>query len=338
MGVKLTELVQKKEISFDELAGKRIAIDFSNAAYQFLSSIRQPDGTPLMDSNGNITSHLMGIWTRFTNLISKKMELVIVLDGKAPALKIYEQEEREHRKRIAEEKLKEAQQEEDISLMYKYSKQTTRLSFNMIRESEELMKAMGLPVIQSPSESDAQGSYMCEKKDVWAFASSDYDALIHGCPRLLRNLTLSQRRKVSSGAYVDISPELIELKTVLKGLEINQDQLIALAILVGTDYNNKGVKGIGPKTALKLVKKYKTFDTLFKQLDTDFNWKKIYAIYKSMPIMKNYQIKFSKLDEEKVKKILVDKHEFSEERINKTLEKLNKEVKQKEQTGLKKWF
>lgn len=335
MGVKLTELIIKRPISFDDLKNKTIVIDFSNAAYQFLSSIRQQDGTLLMDSHHNVTSHLMGIWTRFSNLISRNIKLVIVLDGKMPKLKSQEQQERESRKVRAEQKLEKAKKAKDIELMQRYSKQTTRLNQQMINESKELMQAMGLPIIQAPAESDAMGAFMCEKGDVYAVASSDYDSLLFGAPRMITNLTLSQRRRLPSGAIIKISPELIDLKENLQNLKISQDQLIVLGILIGTDYNPKGVPRIGPKTALKLVNQYKNFDTLFKEVKADFNWKQIYAIFKSMPIMKNYQIKFSQPNPTKIVKLLVDKHDFSEERVNKTLSLL---LKESEKTSLDRWI
>lgn len=334
MGVKLSEIVPKKRISFDELAGKKIAVDASNTLYQFVSSIRQPDGTPLMDSKGRITSHLMGLSTRVTNLIEKNIKPCFIFDGKPPNLKTKEKEEREHRKRIAESKLKQAKEDKDIEAMAKYSKMTTRLSDDIIKESKEFISALGLPVIQAPSEADAQAAFICEKKDVYAVASSDFDTLLFGSPRMITNLTVSQKRRVR-GTYVNISPELIELKQVLKKLELNQDQLIVVGILIGTDYNIGGIKRVGAKTALKLAQQHKTFNKLFKDLKPNFNWKQVYAIFKSMPIMKNYQLKWKEPNEDKIEKILLD-HDFSQERVDKIIKKLTK--KEKNQEGLKKWF
>jgi len=335
MGVKLSELVPKKEIEFEDLKNKKIAVDASNSLYQFLASIRQRDGTPLMDSKGRITSHLMGLFTRTANLITKGIKVCYVFDGKPPSLKIYQQEQREYRKRLAEEKFEQAKQEEDIETMAKYAKQTSRLTKDMISESKELVKALGLPVIQAPQEADAQAAFMCEKKDVWAVASSDYDSLLYGAPRMITNLTLSQRRKLPSGATIQIKPELVDLQDTLKKLKIKQDQLLALALLVGTDYNPGGVKRIGPKTALKLVKQYKDFDKLFKEVKAEFDWKQIYAIFKSMPVIKNYQLKWKEPDEKKILKILVDDHEFSEERVKKTLQQITN--KPSGQKGLDVW-
>jgi flap endonuclease-1 len=214
--------------------------------------------------------------------------------------------------------------------MLKYSKQTARLSFKMTDEAKELIKAFGLPVIQAPSEAEAQCSFIAERGDVYAVISSDFDSLLYNAPRLVKNITVSQKRKIRN-TYVTINPELIELKQVLHELNINQDQLLIIAILIGTDYD-PGIKGIGPKTALKLVKQNKNFDKLFEELKPDFDWKKIYATFKSMPVMKNYQLKWSEPDTGKIKKILVDEHDFSEERVDKMLEKLTK--KEKHQKGL----
>ncbi|MBI2667919.1 flap endonuclease-1 [Candidatus Woesearchaeota archaeon] len=334
MGVKLGDLIPRKEISFDELSNKRIAIDAPNMLYQFLSSIRQLDGTPLMDSKSNITSHLLGIFSRLTNLMSRNVKICVCFDGKPPLLKIKEVESREYRKEIAEGKLRKAQEEEDTELMYKYSKQTVRLTKDILNESKELINYLGLPVIQAPSEGDAQIAFMCEKGDVWACASSDMDVLIYGSPRSVTNLTLSQRKKLPGGSTISIRPELIELDVVLKNLDINQDQLLALAILVGTDYNRQGVKGIGPKTALKLVRQFRSFDKIFNGVKADFNWKEVYAVFKSMPIMKNYKLKWEYPSEEKIFKLLVDKHDFSEERVRKTLDKLRGIKSKQSQKGL----
>ncbi|QQG39194.1 MAG: flap endonuclease-1 [Candidatus Woesearchaeota archaeon] len=335
MGVKLTELLPRKQIEFDSLANKTIAIDASNMLYQFLSSIRQPDGTPLMDSKRRITSHLVGTFSRLSNLMERGIKVCVVLDGKPPILKIKEIEERELKKQLAAEKLSKAMEEENIKDVYKYSKQTIRLTPQVVLEAKELMLAMGIPVIQAPSEAEAQAAFMCEKGDVYAVASSDQDCLLFGAPRQITNLTLSQRKKLPSGGTVKTNPELIELKEVLNSLGINQDQLIVLAILIGTDFN-EGIHRVGPKTALKLVKQYKDFDKLFKEVKAEFNWKQVYAVFKSMPIMKNYQLKWKEPDVDKIKKLLVKEHDFSEERVDKTLEKITK--KKPGQKGLGQFF
>lgn len=337
MGVKVGDLVNKKQLTWEDLNGKTLAVDFSNMAYQFLSSIRQPDGTPLTDKEGNVTSHLVGLFSRIPNLMEKGIKLVFVFDGKPPELKFKEQSERSERKSEAEKKYLAAAEEEDVEMMLKYSKQATRLTKEMNDEAKKLLKAMGLPVVQAPSEADAQMAYMNREGDVWACATSDFDPLLHKAPRIVRNLTLAQKKKLPSGAYTPVYPELIELKEVLKNLEIDHEQLMVLSILVGTDYNPGGIKGIGPAKALKLVQSGKKFDEIFKDLNAEFNWKKIVETFKEMPVEKKYKIEFEKPDEKEIKKLLL-KHGFAEERISKTIDRLKNLGKQNDQKNLNKWF
>ena len=249
-------------------------------------------------------------------------------------MKLKEREEREHRKRIAESKLKIAKEEQSEENMLKYSKQTVRLTPDIVKESKELISALGLPVIQAPSEAEAQAAFMCEQGDVFSVGSQDYDSLLFNAPKAIQNLTLSQKRKLPNGSYVWIKPQMINLDENLKHLKITQDQLLIIGILIGTDFNPGGVKGIGPKTALRLVQQHKNYDDIFKEVKADFNWKEIYAVFKSMPIMKNYQLKWNPVDEKKIRNLLIDKHDFSEERVNNTLSKI---TKNNNQEGLNKW-
>jgi len=333
MGVKLKDLVEKKDIRWESLNNKKLAVDAPNVIFQFLSSIRQADGTALMDSEGNITSHLVGLFSRVPNLMQKGITPIFVFDGKAPKLKEQTRKKRREIKEIAQEKFARAVIEEDVESMGKYSKQLSVFNKEMVQESKDLLEALGLQVVQAPSEAEAQCAHMCKKKQVWATASQDYDTLLFGSPKLLQNLTLSEKRKVRGGRYIKINPTLIELKDVFETLELNQDELIILGVLVGTDFNPKGVKGIGPKKALKLIQTGKKFEKIFEELETDFDWEEIYKIFKEMPV-EDVKLEEKELDEEKIKEILVEKHEFKEERVNNTIKKLT----EKKDSSLKKWF
>ncbi len=337
MGVKLGAIVPRRQITFEELYGKKIAVDASNTLFQFLSSIRQPDGTPLMDSQGRITSHLMGIWSRFSNLLQKNVQIAVVFDGKPPALKFQEQQARRERKEVAKEKYERAKEKENQAEMAKYAKQLSFLNKELLEESKQLIDAMGIPVIQAPSESDAQMVYMNKKDDVYACGSSDFDCLVHGGPRLIPNLTASQRKKLPSGEYKKVDLEVIELNLTLKTLGITQEQLICLAILSGTDYNTGGMKGIGPKKALKLIKERKTPEKIFEGLDVGGDWKEIFSLFVSMDVEKKYSLAYKDLDEEKIKKILVEEHEFSAERVETVLNNLKEGKESRSQTGLGRW-
>jgi len=333
MGVKLSGLVEKKDLKWEQMEGKKLAIDASNVLFQFLSSIRQKDGTLLMDEEGNVTSHLVGLFSRVPNLMQKEIQPVFVFDGEAPALKEKVRVLRHQRKEKAREKYARAALEEEEEEMGKYARQFSWVNSQMFDESKLLLQALGLPVIQAPSEAEAQCAYMAKKKVVWAAASQDYDSLLFGAPRLILNLTLSQKRKVAGGKQVYISPYLIELDSVLEKLHLTQDQLIVLGILIGTDYNPGGVPGIGPKKALKLVQSEKSFEKIFSSFSVDFDWKEIFDTFKDIPV-NDVSLKFGALDEEKVKELLVEQHDFSMDRVESTLEKLRKGGGQ----TLKKWF
>ncbi|MEM3074519.1 MAG: flap endonuclease-1 [Candidatus Pacearchaeota archaeon] len=326
MGLNIREIVPRKEISFSELKNRVIAVDAFNAIYQFLSSIRQHDGTPLMDSQGRISSHLSGLFYRNISLISDGIKLVYVFDGKPPEMKRETNEMRSESKEIAREKYEIAKTKEDYAAMKKYSQQIAKIDEGIIKESKELLNAMGIAVIQSPGEGEAEASYLAKNKRVYGVASQDYDCLLFGSPRLIQNLTLAKRRKTASG-FIEITPEIIELEVVLNKLQINHEQLICIGILTGTDYNPKGIKGIGQKKALDIVRKWKTPVQIFKQFnDLDFDWKEIFEMFKK-PDVKDVEIFFPKIDEKRIKEILLSR-DFSEERIDKQIEKL-KEVKQK---------
>ncbi len=346
MGLNIREIIPRKEIEVSDLNGKLVCVDAFNALYQFLTTIRQPDGTPLMDSKKRVTSHLSGIFYRNINLLNEGLRLVYVFDGKPPDLKYKTHFKRKESRDVAKEKYEEAKSGEDYENMKRYSSQMVRLNDEMIEESKELLVAMGIPVVQAPSEGEAEAAYLSRaNKNIYAAVSQDYDSLLFGAENLVRNLTISRKKKTFNG-YVEVLPELIGLELVLNHLEINLDQLICIGILVGTDYNPRGIPGIGQKKALDIAKKYKFPVEIFKSVEEKinslpeedkFDWKEIFELFRK-PDVKNYNIEFPQVDERKIKEILVERHEFSSERIDKQIDKL-REVKEKlKQKDLGKWF
>ena len=234
MGVQISDIIPRKEIQLEELKGKTIAIDAFNAIYQFLTTIRQQDGTPLMDSQGKITSHLSGLFYRNINLLIEGIKPVYVFDGKPPKMKAEEIERRLIQKEIASDRYEKAKAEGNTEDMRKYSQQTVKINDAIIKESKELLEAMGIPIVQAGGEGEAEASFLAKNNKVWATASQDYDTLLYGTPTLIRNLTLARKRKTITG-YVDVNIELIEFESLLNHLQIDKDQLICLGILVGTD-------------------------------------------------------------------------------------------------------
>jgi flap endonuclease-1 len=340
MGVAITGLLIKEEIDIDFLSGKVLVVDAPLWLYQFLSSIRQPDGKLLSDSNGNITSHLIGLSSRIPKLMEKGIKLAFCFDGKVPELKNKERERRKELKIEAEKKYKEAAKKKDLTEMKKYAARTTRLTKDMVGEAKKVLEAFGIPVIEAPSEAEAQASHIVKNKDAFAVASNDCDVFMFGAPKLVRNLNIvGKRKKTSKLAYGTVKPELVDLTSNLNNMGIDNDQLIVLSMLVGTDFNIGGVKGIGPKNALKLVKKHKSnFDILFKEAKWgdhfNFPWTDVFYLIKKMPVTDKYKLKWKDVDKDEVLRILVDKHDFSEERVNSTLNKLVKETEEKQQKSL----
>jgi len=338
MGVAFKDLIISKEIDLEFLKNKIIVLDAYNVLYQFLTTIRGRDGTLLMDSKGNITSHLVGLFSRTTSLMQKNIRLVFVFDGKPPELKQKENEKRKKLKLEAEKKYLEAKKREDIEEMKKYASRTSRLSKDMVEESKKLISLLGLPIVQAPSEGEAQAAYMVRKNKGFAVGSQDFDSLIHGATKLVRNLSISGRRRKSKVGYETIKPELIDLSENLNNLGIDHGQLITLAMIIGTDYNPGGIKGIGPKTALKLVKQHKDLDVLFKEVKWDdyfdFAWTEVYYLIKKLPVTNDYKLEWNDIESEKLYNLLVNKHNFAEQRVKNTLEKLKKEKVGKQQKSL----
>lgn len=339
MGLQIGEIVPRKAIELIDLKNKVICVDAFNTLFQFLSTIRQPDGTPLMDKKKRITSHLSGLFYRNINLLMNNIKLIYVFDGKPPRLKAGTQRKRETVKQEAKQKYETAKRKEDIEGMGKYARQLSILSDEMIAESKKLLEYMGIAVVQAPSEGEAQAAYLA-KRYAYGVASQDYDALLFGAPRLIQNLTLAKKRRTLSG-YVFISPEIIELENLLNGLQINMDQLICLGILAGTDYNPGGIYGIGQKKALQLVRQYKQPALIFRAVEdklssqeNKFDWQEIFELFHKPHIKKEADIEFPEMKEDKIKDMLIE-YDFSETRINNQLEKLDEKREKAKQKDLK---
>jgi flap endonuclease-1 len=335
MGVQISNILPKKEIEITDLSGKTIAVDAFLWLHQFLSIIRQPDGTPLKDSKGRITSHLSGILYRSAKLIENNIKLVWVFDGRAPDFKSSTTKERRAIKEEADRKWKDALERGDFVEARKAAQAATFLTDEIIEQSKSLLDYMGIPVVQAPSEGEAQCAYLCEKNLVYSVASQDSDSLLFNSPKLIRNLSITGKRKLPrQGVFIDVKPELIELKDVLKELKISREQLVMVGLLVGTDYN-PGIRGFGPKKALSLVAKEKTLKNVLSNVDWDFDTpaEKIYEFFLNPPTIES-DINFKPLQADKILEMLVNKHEFSQERV----EKVIKTLTDAKQTSLGSWL
>lgn len=343
MGVNLRVLVPKTTVKLVDLSGKSIAIDAYNALYQFLAIIRQPDGTPLKDRSGRVTSHLSGLLYRTSNLVEMGIKPIYVFDGVPPALKETEIKRRMKVKKEALVKYERAVKEGRIAEARVYAQATSRLKDYMAEDSKRLLDLMGIPWVQAPSEGEAQAAHLAKREDAYYCASQDYDSLLFGAPRFVRNVTISGRRKLPrKKVYIEVVPEIVELEQVLKECGITYEQLIDVGILIGTDFNPEGIKGLGPKTALKLVKEHGSLENVLPHIkNTEFpvEPQRIREIFLHPKVTDNYKIEWKEPNAEDVINFICRERDFSENRVRKTLEKMRKGAEElKGKTTLEKWF
>jgi flap endonuclease-1 len=332
LGVNLTPIIVKQITNLEALSGKSLAVDAHNVLHQFLALIRTPNGTPLSDPEGEITSHLVGLVFRTTRLIAEhRMKLVFVFDGKPPQLKKKELEKRRAQKKEAEEEYVKAVAKGDLVTAYSKSVQIGRLTNSMIEDAKRLLDLLGVPWIQAPSEGEAQAAYLAQNGDVWGTNSRDYDSLLLGTPRLIRYLTIQGQEWLPSKRIArKLKPEIIELNKFLKFHNISREQLVDIAILIGTDFN-EGIKGIGPKTALKLVKEYEDLegmpDTVAYKIPLEYQ--EIRKIFMEPNVTKNYSISSDDLDRNGLIKFLCGEKGFSRNRVETVIQRIERSKKQK---------
>jgi len=338
MGVDLSDIIVPQKKKLDDFKGKIIAIDGFNALYQFLSIIRQPDGTPLKDSQGRVTSHLAGLIYRTANLMEFGIKPIYVFDGEPHPLKAKTVGERRIIRAKAREEWAEALEKGDIERARTKAMASSRLTDEMIASSKGLLEKLGLPYIQAPGEGEAQASVIVAKEDAWGTASQDYDALLFGCPSLVRNLTVTGRRKMPrKNVYVEVVPELIDLGFNLGELSISREQLVDLAILVGTDFN-EGIRGIGPKKALGLVRKHGALEVVMKEKNLEVeNYEEVRKIFLKPNVTEDYEIVWKEPDEDAVIDFLCGEFEFSRARIKGAVEKIRTSKSSREQKTLEEW-
>ena len=332
MGVPLTPIIVKKTLTLGDLKGRSFAVDAFNVLHQFLALIRTRDGTPLMDRDGHVTSHLVGLAFRTTRLISDYgMRLVFVFDGRPPTLKSGEVEKRREARRKAEQEYQEALSRGDVAAAHSKAVMTGRLTGQALEDTKRLLTLLGIPWVQAPGEGEAQAAYMARRGHVWASNSRDYDSLLFGAPRLVRYLTIGGEEWLpSKGRARKLEPELIDLETLLGHLEITREQLIDLSILVGTDFN-AGVKGIGPKTALKLIGKHGSLEGLpeeiLERVPPQYN--EVRSIYLEPDVTAEYDVSPGRLQEEELRSFLCDERIFSEDRVDTLINRMRQAGRQR---------
>lgn len=338
MGTDIGSLLQKRKLELSELANKIVAIDAFNTLHQFLSIIRQRDGSPLVDSEGRVTSHLSGLFYRTVSLVEFGIKPIFVFDGIPPDLKFKTLDKRREIRESAHEKWENAKREGDLEAAYKYAQASSKVNQDIVEDSKYLLGIMGIPYIQAPCEGEAQAAHLVLKKDADCVASQDYDSFLFGAETVVRNLTISGKRKLpGKNTYVDVEPEIIELEETLNALGITREQLIDVAICVGTDYN-KGIEKVGPKTALKLIKKHGDIYGILREKGAEIEaLEQIREFFMHPDITDDYEIKWDKPDVDKLLDFLSENHNFSADRVEKVTERL-KVASGPRQKTLDRWF
>lgn len=346
MGIKnLTKLIADsaptviKEDDIKNYFGRKVAIDASMSMYQFMIAVRGgQQGMDLSNEMGEVTSHLQGLFSRTIRMLEIGIKPVYVFDGKPPELKSKELEKRRDTAQEAQQALEAAQEtgnEEDAT---KFSKRTVRVSREQTEDAKQLLKLMGMPIVEAPEEAEATCAALCKAGKVYATGTEDMDALTFGTPILIRHLTFSEARKQPIQEF--------HLTDVLSGLGLDFDQFIDLCMLCGCDYMSS-IKGIGPVTALKLIKQHKSMEEILKHLDKTkysvpeyFPYEEVRKLFKEPNVAdaSTIDIKFEDPDEEGLVKFLHDEKGFQEERVRKAVTKIRASRKQSTQGRLTDFF
>ena len=309
MGLPLRDLVSAQELPWEALAGRTLAVDGYNAVYQFLATIRQRDGQLFTDANGHVTSHLMGVFYRTTALLQEGVLPVWVFDGRPPERKAGTIRARIAAKERAEGEWQAALAAGDLETARRKAAQTSRLTREMVEELKQLLTALGVPALQAPGEGEAQAAVMAASGAVWGSASEDYDSLLFGAPRLVRGLAARSRGGSSPGAQLIVRDEL------LSTLGISGEELILLGIIIGTDFN-EGVRGYGPKKALKVVQEHLGFDATVAKVGLDpAEAVEVAEIFRHPTSETLPAPSFGPVNETALERLLVDGHGFSEARV-----------------------
>jgi flap endonuclease-1 len=324
MGINLRDLTESEPIELSSLKGKIIAIDAFNILYQFLASMRQADGTPLTNSRGMITSHLSGILYRISTLMNEGIMPVLVFDGIADIKKKSTQDTRRTSRETAAQDWAQALEEGDLEKARTKASQSIRLTSDQISEAKELLSYMGVPIIEAPGEGEAQCSHMARMGTVHAAASQDYDCLLFGAPLLLRNFTTSGRRKnPHTKLYDEVKTELMTLSNILTKNNLTREQLVDMALMIGTDFN-PGVKGIGPKKALKLILEHKTLEASLtsKNIEIPLDAAYLKNIFLHPNVTDNYTLTFNPPNEEMIFRFMVNDRDFNKDKVMNAIRKM----------------
>ena len=336
----LTPIIKWHQTTLKALTGTSFAIDASIEIHQFLALVRKRDGTLFTDSQGRITSHLIGLLSRTSRLIADfRMRPVFVFDGRPNPLKHRTIAARREVRKKAELDYAEAVSQKDYSKAWSKAVMTGKVTGSVLDDAKQLLTLMGIPWLEAPEDAEAQASYMAARGDVQAVGSKDYDCLLYGAPVLARYLTLTGREWLPAQKRSrPLIPEIIRLAENLQILGITRERLVDLAMLVGTDFND-GVKGIGPKKALKLVRDFGSIEKMPDEIKSKLtnNLDEVRHVFLKPRVHENYSLKRSAPDRKGLVDFLSKERGFNQQRVERLSERLTK-VSTQSDSGLENWL
>lgn len=319
--------------------GRLIAIDASMCLYQFLIMIRENrSGTynNLTNEEGQVTSHIIGMLTRTIKLMENGIKPVYVFDGKPPEMKLLELEQRREKRKEAEANRQAAVEAGDAEGVLKGAKATTKVTKEQNEETKKLLRLMGVPVVEAPSEAEATCAALCRDGKVFGAATEDADCLTFGTKILIRNLMAAESQKKT---ILEVNLEL-----ALQQLNVSMDQFIDFCILCGCDYCDT-LKGIGPSTAIKLILQHGTLEKVIEAIGSDkvpenFRYEAARMFFKECEAVDTAQceFKFEEPDFEGLTKFLVEECTFSKERVDRYIERLKNSKSRTKQRPLDMFF
>jgi len=251
----LRDLATIEDVSFEGLEGSVVAVDAHNWLYRYLTTTVKWTGDDVYTTvDGREVANLVGVVQGLPTFFEHDLTPVFVFDGAVVDLKDDEVRERRAQRERAEAKLEAARERGDELAVARLESRTQRLTDHIVDTTLDLFDLLDVPVVEAPAEGEAQAAYMARQGDADYVGTEDYDALLLGAPLTLRQLT-------STG-----DPELMDFEATLADLEVTWEQLVDAAVLIGTDFND-GVAGVGPKTAVKLVREHGDIWTVFESED-----------------------------------------------------------------------
>ncbi len=306
---------------FNDLTGKKIAIDASLLIYSYVIAIRNT-AEDLINNEGEITSHIHAVVSKTLLYLDNGITPIFVFDGKPPNLKNDTLEKRKEEREMAKKLMDEENDEEKKIKLFKRS---TVITWKQMEQCKEILRAMGIPVIDAPEESDSQCAYLCKSGIAYGVGSEDMDILTFGSKKLLRNISSSKKNEIVE----------YDLSTVLEKLKYNHQEFIDLCILLGCDYVNH-IDGIGIKRAKDIIDEYRTIDNFIKNspevkskkyiIDDDYmdkvNKARDYFLNGPSIILNNNQVKLTNPDQKKIKELLINKYSYSKTKVDKIIKKI----------------